>query len=206
MDRKRYTAADLTALTFEESVRKRTGMYFGVALNSLDLPTRVLRRVIDDALHPVGGGPHRAVDVEVTGDLRLTMTDDQPPLLDPFGEPEPGFYESLIDKNRWLLAAAAAVSSRTLIQVRAGGRGWRQELTGTIPTRPEPFPAPSEADGTRVKFEFDARLLAPGAVISPPVEQLQVWANDCTTCSGPPRAIALKVQDRRGPEPPAPLR
>jgi DNA gyrase/topoisomerase IV subunit B len=42
MDREPYTAAHITLLSFEEAVRKRTGMYFAVALDSPDLPTSIL--------------------------------------------------------------------------------------------------------------------------------------------------------------------
>jgi DNA gyrase/topoisomerase IV subunit B len=203
MGRDEYTAADITMLSFEEAVRKRTGMYFRVAPDSPDLPANILGGAIDDALHPVGGG-HCTVEVEVTGNLRFTVTDDQPLSLDGAGEPEPGFYGSLLGKRRWALAAAAAFSSRTLIEVRVGGRGWRQELSGTVPARLEPFAAPGEADGTRVTFELDAACLAPGAVIPASLEHLRAWAVGCATCPGPLRADALTIRDRRSPQPSAP--
>jgi DNA gyrase/topoisomerase IV subunit B len=78
VDREAYTTADITVLSFQDSVRNRTGMYFGVEPHSPDLATNILRGVIDDALHPAGGGAHRTVDIEVTADLRFTVTDDQP--------------------------------------------------------------------------------------------------------------------------------
>lgn len=49
-----YTAAAIKVVSFEDSVRKRTGMYFAVAPDRPGLPTRIVRTVIDDALHPVG--------------------------------------------------------------------------------------------------------------------------------------------------------
>jgi hypothetical protein len=196
MDREVYTAAHITVLSFEEAVRKRTGMYFAVAPDSPDLPTNILRGVIEDALHLVGGG-HCTVDIEVTADLRFTVADDQPLSLDDLGEPKPGFYDSLLDKRRSALAAAAALSSRTLIEIRASGRGWRQELTGTTLTIPETFAAPGEADGTRVTFELDAGFLAPGAVISTSPEQLRAWDIGCARCADPLRADALTIRDRR---------
>jgi hypothetical protein len=201
MDRDDYTAAHITVLSFEEAVRKRTGMYFAVAPDSPDLPASILRCVAEDALHPASGGRHCTVDVEVTADLCFTVTDDQPLSLDDLGEPKPGFYDSLLDRRRWTLAAAAALSSRTLIEVRASGRGWRQELTGTAPARPEPFAAPGEADGTRVTFELDAAFLVPCAVIPTSPEQLRAWGVGCATCPGPPRAEALTIRDRRRPQP-----
>src|SRR5579862_4633869 len=128
MDRKAYSAASITVLSFDEAVRKRPGMYFGAGPESPDLPTGILQAVTNDALHAVGGGTHRLVNVDVTADLCFTVTDDQPPDLDDLGQPKPGFYGSLISWSRWALAAAAAFSTRTLIEVHAGGQGWRQEL------------------------------------------------------------------------------
>lgn len=140
MDREAHSAASATVRSFEDSVRKRTGMYFAAGWESPDLPTCILRAVIGDALHALNGDHHH-VDVEVVGDLRFTVADDQPPDLNDLGQPKPGFYESLISQRRWALAAAAALSTRTLIEVRADGQGWRQELTGTTPMPPEPFTA-----------------------------------------------------------------
>jgi hypothetical protein len=199
MDREPYSAAHITVLSFEDSVRKRTGMYFAVGPGSSDLPSNVLRGVIQDALHPVGGG-HRPVVAEVTADLCFTVADDQPLFLSDLGEPEPGFYDSLIDKRRWALAAAAALSSRTLIEIRAGGQGWRQELTGTAPALPELFAAPGEADGTWAAFELDAGFLAPGAAIVVSPERLRAWDADCARCAGLRRADALTIRDHRSPQ------
>jgi hypothetical protein len=195
MDREPYSAAHITVLSFDEVVRKRTGMYFAVAPDSPDLPSNILRGVIQDALHCAGGG-HCTVVADVTADLSFTVADDQPLFLSDLGEPEPGFYDGLIDKRRWALAAAAALSSRTLIEIRAGGRGWRQELTGTTRALPELFAAPGEADGTRATFELDAGFLAPGPGISTSPERLRAWDADCTRCAGL-RADALTIRDHR---------
>jgi hypothetical protein len=124
---------------------------------------------------------------------------DRPPTLDDLDEPEPGFCRSLLDKSRWALAAAVALSSRTLIEVRAGGRGWRQELTRTAPTLPEPFAAPGEANGTRVTFELDAAFLAPGAIVSTSPDQLRARGIGCATCASTLRAKTLTIRDRRSP-------
>jgi DNA gyrase/topoisomerase IV subunit B len=78
MDRKPYTVADLTVLTFEEAVRNRPGMYFPTEPDSLGLPAGILQGVIGDALHAADGS-NRPVDVEITSGPRFTVTDDQPP-------------------------------------------------------------------------------------------------------------------------------
>jgi hypothetical protein len=83
------------------------------------------------------------------------------------------------------------------MEIRASGRGWRQELTGTAPAVPEVFAAPGEADGTRATFELDAGFLAPGAAISTSPERLREWDADCARCAGLRRADALTIRDRR---------
>jgi hypothetical protein len=103
----------------------------------------------------------------------------------------------MIDKTRWALAAVAALSTRTLIEIRAGGRGWRQELTGSIPTFPEPFAAPDESDGTRVALELDAAFVATSAAISTSPDRLQPRGTGCATCARTPRATTLTMQERR---------
>lgn len=192
-----YTAADIKVVSFEESVRKRTGMYFAVAPDSPDLPTNIVRGVINDALHPVGDGPHHTVDIEITTDLRFTVSDDQPPACDDAGEPAPGFYGSLIDKRRWALAATAALSSHALVEVRVGGRAWRQEFNGATPSPVEPFTATDEGDGTRATFHLDADFIAPGAVITSEDGQLQPLGNGCATCAETPVINMLTVRDGR---------
>jgi hypothetical protein len=196
LDRKAYSAANITVLSFEDAVRKRPGMYFAAGPESPDLPTGVLRAVIGDALH-APNGDHHHVDVEVAGDLRFTVADDQPPDLNDLGRPKPGFYESLISQKRWALAAAAALSTRTLIEVRADGQGWRQELTGTTPAPPEPFTASGQASGTRATFDISAAFIAPGAVISTSPEQLQPRDSRCDACSSRHQDENLTILDHR---------
>jgi DNA gyrase/topoisomerase IV subunit B len=196
MDRKPYTAADLTVLSLEEAVRKRAGMYFPAEPGSLGLLTGILQGVIGDALHADDGG-HRPVDVEITAGLRFTVTDNQPLDLDDPGAPKPGFYGSLISMNRRVLAAAAALSTHTLIEVRAGGRGWRQELTGTTPGRPEPFTTSGQADGTRITFDLDPAFLAPDAAISTSPEHLRARRPGCEACASAQRDESLTIRDRR---------
>ena len=78
MDRRAYSAADITVKSFEEVVRQRPGMYFGAESDSPNLPAIILQVVTGDALHAADGS-HRPVDVEVTGDLCFTVTDEHPP-------------------------------------------------------------------------------------------------------------------------------
>lgn len=114
-----YTAADLKVLSFEELVRKHTGMYFAVAPSSPDLPTNIVRRVLGDALHSEGDASHHNVDIEIAGDLRFTVTDDQPPISDDASEPKSGFFGSMIARPRWALASGGSDGTRVTFQLDA---------------------------------------------------------------------------------------
>jgi len=153
----------------EEAVRNRPGMYFPTEPDSLGLPVGILQGVVGDALHAADGS-HRPVDVEITSGLRFTVTDDQPPDLDDLGEPKPGFYGSLIGWGR-VRAAAAALSTRTLIGVQVGG--------------------------TWVTFDLDPAFLAPGAVISTSPEHLRASDPGCQTCASTQRNDTLTIRDHR---------
>ncbi|MFF8785217.1 hypothetical protein [Streptomyces sp. NPDC015125] len=160
-----YTADQIQVVTFAESVRARPAMYFRVGRDSPELPTEVLQTVVWDALHR-GDGTHGRIRVEVVSDLSFTVVDDRRPTIDELGNPLPGFFNSLLDKERWAPAAAAALSVRTVIEVWLEGRGFRQELAGSVPTGPvEEFTAPV-ATGSLATFELDPAYFAPGEALA----------------------------------------
>ncbi|SEG77589.1 hypothetical protein SAMN05444920_104507 [Nonomuraea solani] len=156
MRRQIYTAADIKVLSMEDSVRERPAMYFRVAREDPALPTEILRAVLSDALHLMGGD-HAQAGAEITGDLSFTVWDDQPS--------EPG--AGLLDRHRWVQAAAAALSVRTVVEVGEH----RQELAGTTPTGP-PERSASAIAGTRVSFELDPAYFPPHAAISSSIESV----------------------------------
>jgi len=192
-----YTAADLNVLTFDESVRRRPGMYFGAALDDPRLPTTVLHHVVDHAIHPAPhlAEPHRPmVTVEILGDLAFSITDDQLCRAERCRVPECGDRDSLLGPDRWPLAAAAAVSRRTVVEVRSDGHGLRQELVGLHPVGPpEPVTA-SYARGTTVMVELDPALLGPAAAITTDIEAIGRCQGDHCYADVPTR---VTVQDRR---------
>ncbi|MDT0455020.1 hypothetical protein RM550_04595 [Streptomyces sp. DSM 41527] len=160
-----YTADQIQVVTFAESVRARPAMYFRVGRDSPELPTEVLQTVAWDALHH-DDGTHGRISVEIRSDLSFTVEDDRRHTADELGNPLPGFFNSLFDKERWAPAAAAALSVRTIIEVWLDGRGFRQELAGSAPTGPwEEFTAPV-ANGTLATFELDPAYCAPGEAIA----------------------------------------
>ncbi|WP_411137967.1 hypothetical protein [Streptomyces sp. C10] len=189
----RYTADQITAVTFEESVRARPAMYFRVGRDGPELPTEVLRTVVWDALHH-RDGTHGQVSVEINSDLSFTVVDDQPHTADDSGLPFPGFHGSLLDRERWAPAAAAALSGRTLIEVWVDGRGYRQELAGSTPGGPwEEFATP-EANGTRTTFELDPAYCAPAEAIAWNLIPSEVLGEGCDRCTFP---IAVEIRELR---------
>ncbi len=142
-----YSAADLTILSMPEAVRKRPGMYFGIGPGDRRLATRVLCKVVIDAFHPAarvaaGHAPHVVADI--TADLAFAVTDDQAQ-LDPSGNAVLGYEKSMLTPERWLYAAAASVSTRTVVEVWQDGRGFRQTLAGLRPVEaPQPSALPPE--------------------------------------------------------------
>ncbi|TVT23773.1 hypothetical protein FNH05_32860 [Amycolatopsis rhizosphaerae] len=159
-----YTAGAIGAVSFEQSVRNRPEMYFRCPREDPALPAAVVRAVVAEARAARADGPTR-VRVVFEDDHRFTLIDDAAPDLGPDGRPLAGFYGSLLARRRWALAAAAALSARTGVEVSAGGRGWRQELAGTVPVGPPSPDGPTGAPGTRVTFELDPGHLAPGAAL-----------------------------------------
>lgn len=87
--------------------------------------------------------------MEIESDLSFTVEDDQRRTADEQGRPLPGFFDSLLDKERWAPAAAAALSVRTVVEPWLDGRGYRQELAGVTPAGAWEEFGTSRLSGTR---------------------------------------------------------
>src|SRR5205814_10704991 len=117
--------------------------------------TAVARAVVGDRLSEPFVGPV-LVTVVIESDLRFTVSDDNQTItLGANGVPRLGFFESLIDRRRWAIAAAAAMSRHTGVEVKVGGRVWRQDLTATSVISPPRETNPAGRAGTQVTFELD---------------------------------------------------
>ncbi|MFE3645516.1 hypothetical protein ACFXOM_31850 [Streptomyces sp. NPDC059169] len=181
-----YDAAEIQVLEFDDGVRARPGMYFGVAQEDPRLATQVLSRVVGHALHPASGvAPSHSlwVIVEISADLAFSVADDHAGPLDEQGRPRLGYYGSILGGERWL-SAAAAVSSRAVVEVWREGRGFRQELLRLRPAAaPEEFQAPPDC-GTRVSFELDPAYFSCSA-ITRDLGSLDLHGPDCAERAGP---------------------
>ncbi|MFG2646007.1 hypothetical protein ACGFYP_34180 [Streptomyces sp. NPDC048370] len=180
----RYTADQLRVIAFEEDVRARPAMYFRVERDSPELPTEVLQRVVWDALHR-RNGTHGLISVEITSDLSFTVEDDQPHSADEQQRPLPGFYESLLDKDRWAPAAAAALSVRTVIEVWLDHRGYRQELVGAAPTGAWQEFRARRPFGTRTTFHLDPSYFGPGETIGWALRAEELHGEGCDSHPSP---------------------
>jgi DNA gyrase/topoisomerase IV subunit B len=191
-----YSLADLTIVEFDDSVRGRPGMYFGASRTDPRLATWVLRTVVGHAFHPAtrAAASHTPdVVAEVTADLAFSVTDDQAETLVGRDLPQLGYFGSLLTPVRWSSAAAAAVSSQTLVEDWRDGRGFRQRLNGARPVEPPvPFTAAAGA-GTRVAYLLDPAYFG-STVILAEIAALDVHGPHCTDPAGPSTVL---IRDRR---------
>lgn len=165
-----YAGRWIAVATRAEEVRKRPRMYFGLSRTDPALPGAIARTV---AAEPFGWSYTPIhVELRVDTDMAFTVTDNGEvpcaggmPLLDRNG--------CLLDRRRWALAAAAAVSSRVTVEVHAGGRSWRQTLTGAAPDgEPEDHGARDDTL-TTITFELDAGYFGADAAL--PADSAYLW-------------------------------
>ena len=165
-------------------------MYFGLGRADPGLPAAIARTV---AAEPFGWS-REPVDVRlrIDADLTFTVTDDGPvPLDSAGGGPLLDRNGCLLDRRRWALAAAAALSSRASVEVHACGRRWVQALAGATPACPPQDCGEAGDSLTRVTFELDAGFFRPGAAL--PADTSGLWPD------GAPDAICgtFSVTDLR---------
>ncbi|GAB3934246.1 hypothetical protein GCM10027614_06910 [Micromonospora vulcania] len=173
-----YTAAGITVLEFDESVRRRPGMYFGVDPH---LATNVLTAVVIASLHP---GPKVAptgppdVTAEILDDLAFSITDNWS--TGPDGSTA-GYHGSLLTSYRWVHAAAAAVSTHTTIETWHAGHALRQNLAGLRPTGPPHDLDAPRGTGTRLTYHLDPSHFTPSTLDIP---TLDLHAEGCCDVPG----------------------
>ncbi|WP_433263284.1 hypothetical protein ACQPWR_25635 [Micromonospora vinacea] len=181
-----YTAANITVLDFDESVRRRPGMYFGADAH---LATSVLTAVVIASLHP---GPRVAptgppeVTVEILYDLAFSIGDNWP--TGPDGSTA-GYYGSLLTSYRWVHAAAAAVSAHTTVETWHAGHALRQDLAGLRPTGPTHGLDAPGGTGTTLTYRLDPSYFMPSTLNAP---TLDLHADGCCDLPG-----QFHLRDRR---------
>ena len=188
-----YAVASIKVISFEDSVRQRPQMYFGCSRGDPVLVNAVVRAVVGDALYePFVGRVH--VTLVIESNLRFTVADDSPTIaVGADGVPQLGFFDSLIDRRRWPIAAAAAMSRHTRIEVSVAGRAWRQELVGTSAAGPPLETTPVDRAGTQATFELDPGHFAANAVLARDTDAYLPAENGQT----PPKGGTITVTDLR---------
>jgi DNA gyrase/topoisomerase IV subunit B len=196
-----YSLKDITVLEFDDAVRRRPGMYFGVGKGDPRLATRVMWAVVSHAFHPAATVAARHtpdVVAEITANLAFSVTDDQADTLTGRDVPVLGYYDSLLTSSRWLSAAAAAMSARTTVEVWRDGQGFRQRLIGVRPVEPPAeYSAPAGA-GTRVTYVLDPAHIG-SALITTDIAGLDVHGPDCSDTAGPGKVLIRDLREHRRP-------
>ena len=198
----KYSAADIRIVEFDEHVRAQPQMYFQVGRSNPEFATRVLENVLGHALHPAArlAPVHTLqVEAEITGDLSFSVRDDRADALDEHGYPQLGYFGSLLRPERWLSAAASAVSSRVVVGVWRNGHAFEQELAGLRPLSEPRKIDPSPGTGTRIAFELDRAHLEQYHALTLNLTGLDLHGPDCDEPAGPGRVTLTDLRDRDRP-------
>jgi hypothetical protein len=168
--------ASLAAHSFAEAVRRRPHMVLGLDRDNPALVSSLLAAIVADALADRGVG-RPDVTITIESDLSFAAADtDSTRGLDSSGQPANALYQTLLDRRRWPIAVAAALSTRTVLEVVIAGVAWRQEFKQIDPTPPEQSPT-DRPDGTLAAFDLDADYFAPDATLPhEPLALLSHWA------------------------------
>lgn len=159
--------------TFDDSVRLRPKMYFGVDRDDPALLTALVRAVASEPFHYPGNAPV-GVEIVIEADLTFVVADNQPvTYYNPGGLPGLRPDESLLDRRRPSLHAVAALTTSTCVEVRTGGRLWRQELAGSQPISGPRDGGGSERQGIRVRFDLDHNYFPQGAALPRDLAELR---------------------------------
>lgn len=187
-----YTAASITLLTIDESVRKRPAMYFGAGRDSPILADQVVRTVVSSLGWDSESEPADARLV-VEGDLRFTVSAGAVgPEVDKDGAVRIGHGAAVW--FRWPVMAAASVSVRTRLEFRVDGRLWSQELRGIKAQAPPAELGPVPGRGLVATFELDADFFAPGVTITRDLDRLRCYEDGTLFAQGPD---SLAITDLR---------
>ncbi|QIY66405.1 MULTISPECIES: hypothetical protein [unclassified Streptomyces] len=194
----KYSAADIQIVEFDEHVRTHPQMYFQADRNNPDFATRVLGNVLGHALHPAArlAAAHTLqIEAEITGDLAFVVRDDRADALDEQGNPQLGYFGSLLRPERWGSAAAGAVSSRVVIEVWRNGHAFRQELAGLRPLSEPRKIGPGAGTGTRIAFELDRVYMERSHALTLDFTELDLHGPDCNEPAGPGRVTLTDLRD-----------
>ena len=181
-----YSADDIVLVEFDESVRTRPSIYFDASVGSPVFATAVLESVASHALHPaavVASERHTLRStVDVVGDRSFAITIHCPQDLS--AGPLLGYFDSLLTPRWMSLAATAAISERTVVEVWSEGVGFRQDLAALRPQAPpERYNAPV-GSGLRMATHLDSTHVGPNFAFPTSLQGLDLHGPYCDQSFG----------------------
>ncbi len=181
-----YSAADIEVLEGLEPVRRRPGMYIGgtdeKALHHL------FAEVIDNSMDEAVAGHATFIDVELSADGFLTVTDNGRGIpVDPHpkfpkksalevimttlhsgGKFDSKVYETSGGLHGVGVSVVNALSDQLEVEVARGRRLWRQRFSRGVPQGPlEDLGEVHNRRGTRTRFHPDPDIFGKGAAFEP---------------------------------------
>ncbi len=174
----------LRVVAFEEHVRAGPAMHFLVERDSPELPTELLQRWFGTRCTAVtvrmGRSASRSPLTSASRWRTIYRT-----VADERRRPLPRFHESLLDKDCWAPAAAAALSVRTIVEVWLDNHGYRQELDGTVPTGTWEECLARRPYETETTFHPDSSYFGPGEAVAWALRPEELQGEGCLAHPSP---------------------
>src|SRR5262245_7749786 len=179
VDNNEYTASNIKVLKGLEAVRVRPGMYIGPTdINGLH---HMIREVVDNSVDEALAGVANRVDIVIHADGSVTVTDNgrgipvdihptekvsalelAATVLHAGGNFDAGSYKVSSGLHGVGLSVVNALSTWMRIEVRKGGKLWRQEYRAGKPVAPVKAVGVSEGHGTSISFLPDVTIFKDG--------------------------------------------
>jgi DNA gyrase subunit B len=174
-----YTASNIKVLKGLEAVRVRPGMYIGPTdINGLH---HMIREVVDNSVDEALAGIADRVDIAIHADGSVTVTDNgrgipvdihptekvsalelAATVLHAGGKFDAGSYKVSSGLHGVGLSVVNALSTWMRIEVRKGGKLWRQEYRAGKPVAPVKAVGAAEGRGTSISFLPDVTIFKDG--------------------------------------------
>jgi DNA gyrase subunit B len=167
--------SDIVVLSGLEAVRRRPEMYIG-PVDSDESMSRLVEQVLCGSLDQAFSGRCSRISIELHADGRITVEDDSPGMsLQPAKDGLPLAQHLMTELHACRvarihadvgkrfcgagIAVVNALSEFCTLEIRQDGRAWAQQYREGKALAPFADLGPVAADGTRIVFKPDARIL-----------------------------------------------